>query len=37
MEHKILLVEDDTNFGMMLKDYLELSDYQVILAKEGIE
>ncbi len=32
-----MLVEDDPNFGMILKDYLELNDYNVILAKDGIE
>ena len=37
MSHKVLLVEDDPNFGMILKDYLELNDYEVILAKDGIE
>ena len=34
--HKILLVEDDPNFGMILKDYLELHDYTVILAQDGV-
>ena len=33
---KILLVEDDPNFGMILKDYLELHDYNVILANDGV-
>ena len=37
MSHKVLLAEDDPNFGMILKDYLELNDYEVILAKDGIE
>jgi len=37
MNHNVLLVEDDPNFGMILKDYLELNDYNVILAKDGIE
>ena len=32
--HKILLVEDDPNFGMILKDYLELHDYTVVLAQD---
>lgn len=39
MEHiksKILLVEDDTNFGKVLKNYLELNDYVVELARDGI-
>ena len=30
---KILLVEDDPNFGSILKEYLTLNDYVVILAK----
>ena len=34
--HKILLVEDDPNFGMVLKDYLELHDYTVNLAQDGV-
>ena len=34
---KILLVEDDPNFGSILKEYLTLNDYNVILAKNGIE
>ncbi len=33
--HKILLVEDDTNFGDVLKSYLEINDYEVQLAKDG--
>ena len=34
---KILIVEDDYNFGNILKDYLFLNDYFVVLAKNGIE
>ena len=34
---KILLVEDDQNFGAILKDYLMLNDFDVILAKNGME
>jgi len=34
--NKILLVEDDTNFGQVLKNYLELSDFIVELARDGI-
>ena len=30
---KILLVEDDPNFGAILKDYLMLNDFDVVLAK----
>jgi DNA-binding response OmpR family regulator len=33
---KILIVEDDSNFGNILKEYLSLNDYDVILAKNGI-
>ena len=36
METKqILLVEDDPNFGAVLRDYLELHDFNVVLAKDG--
>ena len=34
---RILLVEDDPNFGIVLKDYLRLNDYHVTHAKDGIE
>ena len=34
---KILLVEDDQNFGAILKDYLTLNDFEVTLAKNGME
>lgn len=34
---RILLVEDDPNFGTILKDYLAINDYEVILAKNGME
>jgi len=34
---KILIVEDDTNFGNILKEYLSLNDYAISLAKNGIE
>ena len=34
---RILLVEDDPNFGIVLKDYLGLNDYHVTHAKDGIE
>ena len=33
----ILLVEDDPNFGSILKEYLKINGYQVSLAKNGIE
>ena len=35
--NKILIVEDDPNFGSILRDYLKLKDYNVTLAKNGIE
>ena len=35
--NRILLVEDDPNFGTVLKDYLSLNDYEVTLAKDGLE
>jgi two-component system OmpR family response regulator len=34
---KILLVEDDTNFGNVLKNYLELQGYDVHLKRDGVE
>lgn len=34
-KQKILLVEDDPNFGSILKSYLELSDYEVLLKQDG--
>jgi DNA-binding response OmpR family regulator len=34
---KILLVEDDRNLGIVIHDYLELSDFKVMLAKNGQE
>ena len=34
---KILLVEDDPNFGRILKDYLTINNYEVLLAVNGIE
>ena len=36
-DKKILLVEDDPNFGRILKDYLTINSYEVILAANGIE
>jgi two-component system, OmpR family, response regulator len=32
---KILLCEDDTNLGMVLKNYLELNDFDVTLERDG--
>ncbi|GAA3791828.1 response regulator transcription factor [Corallibacter vietnamensis] len=36
-QKKILLVEDDPNFGTILKDYLVMNDYEVTHAKNGME
>ena len=35
MGNKILLVEDDQNFGDVLRSYLEMHDYDVTLATDG--
>lgn len=32
---KVLLCEDDTNLGMVLKNFLELNDYTVTLERDG--
>lgn len=32
---KLLLVEDDTNFGAVLKDFLTFNDYEVVHAVDG--
>jgi DNA-binding response OmpR family regulator len=32
---KILLVEDDKNLGIVIRDFLEMSDYEVILRENG--
>jgi len=37
MPKKILLVEDDLNFGTILKDYLILNGYQVTHALNGVQ
>lgn len=34
-KHKILLVEDDPNFGEVLRHYLEMNDFDVTLATDG--
>ena len=34
--NKILLVEDDQNFGDVLRSYLEMHDYDVTLASDGL-
>ncbi len=35
IKSKILLVEDDPNFGTIMKSYLELNDFQVTLRSDG--
>ncbi|MEL7003448.1 MAG: response regulator transcription factor [Bacteroidota bacterium] len=37
MSNHILLVEDDANFGYILKEYLEIHGLQVTLAHDGLE
>jgi two-component system OmpR family response regulator len=37
MKTKILLVEDDINLGDVLRDYLELQEYEVVRALDGVE
>ena len=32
---RILLCEDDPNLGLVLKNFLELNDYEVILERDG--
>ncbi|MCH8546140.1 MAG: response regulator, partial [Cryomorphaceae bacterium] len=32
----VLLVEDDPNFGLILRDYLTIKGYDVTLARDGI-
>ncbi len=34
---RILLVEDDPNLSMVLQDYLEMLDYTIYLATDGVE
>lgn len=34
---KILLVEDDPSLGMLMKDFLGMEGFDVILAKDGVE
>lgn len=36
IKHRILLVEDDQNFGDVLRSYLEMHDYDVTLATDGV-
>ena len=37
VNNRILLVEDDQNFGIILRDYLIINNYDVIHAKNGME
>jgi len=37
MKTRILLVEDDSNLGDVLRDYLELQEYEVVRAMDGVE
>ena len=37
IKKRILLVEDDPNFGIILRDFLKMNEYEVILAKNGME
>ena len=34
-KEKLLLVEDDVNFGFVLKSYLEMNDFYVTLITDG--
>lgn len=34
---QILLVEDDVNFGSVLRDYLQMNGYKVVLSRNGLE
>lgn len=34
-KHKVLLCEDDPNLGIVLKNFLELNDFDVILERDG--
>ncbi len=36
-QKRILLVEDDPNFGPMLRDFLKLNGFEVVLATNGID
>jgi len=35
MKYKVLLVEDEKNFGMVLRDYLGMNNYEVTLCENG--
>ena len=35
MRNKILLVEDEKNFGTVLRDFLSMNNYDVVLCEDG--
>jgi two-component system, OmpR family, response regulator len=35
MKNKILLVEDEKNFGLLLRDYLAMNGYDVTHCEDG--
>lgn len=37
MNHQLLLVEDDTDLGNVMKQYLEVHDFGVVLCRDGLE
>lgn len=37
MKTKLLLVEDEKNFGMLLKDYLVMNGFEVELCEDGVQ
>jgi DNA-binding response OmpR family regulator len=37
MSHRVLLVDDDTEFLELLRDYLEKDEYSVVTARDGME
>ncbi len=37
MSNKILLVEDEQNFGDVLRSYLEMHDFDITFAKDGVD
>lgn len=36
-KQRILLVEDDTNFGNLLRDTLQFNDFEVVLERDGVQ
>ncbi len=37
MNQQLLLVEDDTDLGNVMKQYLEVHDFEVVLCRDGLE